>query len=270
MTANNPTPTNGEIIAAIRAYAPECLQESYDNSGLQVGVVSDMCSGVLLCVDLGPEVVEEAVELGCNLIISHHPLLFKGLKSITGATRQEQTVIAAIRHGITLYSAHTSLDNAMGGVSCEMVERLGLPCSIIGPLQPSADSQGFGSGIVVELASPMTGAELVSHVKSTFGASTARCSHYPSEAQIRRVALCGGAGGSFIADAMRQGALAYITADVRYHDFVDHRDELLIIDIGHYESEECTKAIFSRIISEKFPNFAVRLSARETNPITYM
>jgi putative NIF3 family GTP cyclohydrolase 1 type 2 len=201
--------------------APTNLQESYDNSGLQLGDADKECSGVLLCVDVTPERVDEAVAKGCNLIISHHPLLFHGLKQIVGATPQQQTVIRAIEAGVAIYSAHTSLDNAPGGVNYQLASDLGL--DYVSPLLPiSADTPTAG------------------------------------------------AGGSMIADAVAAGAQAYITSDVRYHDFLDYGDKIFIIDIGHYESESCTKRIFYHIITQKFPNFAVQYSDSEKNPINYI
>ena len=115
----------GNIISAIEEFAPPSLQESWDNTGLQVGSRRADCSGVLLCVDVTPAVVREAVGRGCNLIVSHHPLIFKGLKHITGNTPVEEAVALAIKNDITVYSSHTAADSAVGGVSYEMARRLG-------------------------------------------------------------------------------------------------------------------------------------------------
>lgn len=261
------TPTCGDIIAAVSSYAPRQLQESWDNSGLQVGDVTVPCTGVLLALDPTPEVVSEAVARGCNLVITHHPLLFRGLKCISGATPVERAVIEALRHGITVYSAHTSLDSAPGGVSAEMAAMIG--AQVISPLQPSDSNPAAGLGVVAELPHALAAEELISRVKDAFGTHPLRCSQVPRE-KIKRIALCGGAGGEFIADAVAAGAQAYITAEVRYHDFVDRGKDIFIIDIGHHESESCAKNIFYRIISEKFPNFAVYNSELEKNPINYL
>ncbi|MGL5013930.1 MAG: Nif3-like dinuclear metal center hexameric protein [Bacteroidales bacterium] len=115
-----------EIISTIERVAPLALQEGYDNSGVQVGDVSQECSSALVVIDLTEEVVDEAIERGINLVISHHPLIFKPIRSLTGANYVERTIIKAIRHNIVLYSAHTNLDACYGGVSFRMAEKLGL------------------------------------------------------------------------------------------------------------------------------------------------
>ncbi len=364
-------PKISDIIRALEAAAPPRLQEDYDNTGLQIGDVDRECTGVLLALDVIPEVVAEAADRGCNLLVSHHPLLFRGLKRIAGSTKVEQSVRVAIERGVTVYSLHTAVDNAPGGVSHEMARRLGIhnartlermshkllklttfvptdhadrvcealfragcgrqgnydSCSwsvrgqgSFRPLEgatPFVGSYGrthyeeevrievllplwllrkaeqalidahpyehpayefvmieneardYGSGVIGELESPMTGAELVERVKETFGSPVVRCTAPPEE-PIVRVAMCGGSGSSFIPGAIGQGAQAYITSDTSYHNFVDYTGRLFIIDIGHYESEHCTEEIFHRLITERFPGFAVRYSQTERNPIFYL
>lgn len=261
------TPTCGDIIAAVASYAPARLQESWDNSGLQVGDVNAPCTGVLLALDPTPEVVSEAAARGCNLLITHHPLLFRGLKRLSGATPVERAVIEAVRRGVVIYSAHTSLDSAPGGVSAEMAAMIG--AQVVSPLKPSESDPAAGLGVVAEFPRPVTARELIERIKGAFGDHPFRCSEIPA-GEIGRIALCGGAGGEFIDDAIAAGARAYITAEVRYHDFVDRGKDIFIIDIGHHESESCAKNIFYRIISEKFPNFAVYNSEIEKNPINYL
>lgn len=261
--------TINAIIGVIQKMAPTNLQESYDNSGLQLGDADKECSGVLLCVDVTPERVDEAVAKGCNLIISHHPLLFHGLKQIVGATPQQQTVIRAIEAGVAIYSAHTSLDNAPGGVNYQLACDLGL--EYVSPLTPiSREMPDAGAGAIATSATPLTAAQLVEKVKHACSSPVCRCTTPPEGATISRIAMCGGAGGSMIADAIAAEAQAYITSDVRYHDFLDYGDKIFIIDIGHYESESCTKRIFYHIITQKFPNFAVQYSDSEKNPINYI
>jgi dinuclear metal center YbgI/SA1388 family protein len=368
----------GNIISAIEAYAPPALQEQWDNTGVQVGSRRRECSGVLLCVDVTPDVVREAIDRECNLIISHHPLLFKGLKRITGASLVEEAVILAIKHDITIYSAHTAMDSAQDGVSYEMAKRLGARCLSV--LQPLADralkltvyversraseiadalldagagdynsplatcsaadiaatsldtadapqsapvfgnipnlishtpltriethvaawrradieqalaqlnvnthltyefqplstvDNNIGLGMRAVYDTPLTPAELIERVKMAFNSPIVRTSYREDKADmaITRIAMCGGAGGEFIPDAIRSGAQAFISSDIRYHDFVTFGDAILIIDIGHFESESCTKDIFYHVITEKFPNFAVYYSQLEKNPINYL
>lgn len=260
-----------DIISAIEQFAPPRLQESYDNSGLQVGDVDAECTGVLLCVDVTPAVIDEAVSRRCNLVVSHHPLLFKGLKRIAGTTPVEVSVMKAIASGIAVYSCHTSVDNATNGVSWVMARKLGL--SNVRVLDPQLDnmSADTGSGAVGEYTTPLTVAELVARIKSEFASPVVRCTEPPAgDMPITRVAMCGGAGGFLIGNAIAEGAQVFITSDTRYHDFVDYAGRIFIVDIGHFESEQCTKEIFYHVIKEKFPTFALYYSEIEKNPINYL
>lgn len=260
---------NADIIQTIEAVARPEYQESWDNGGLQVGDADAECTGVMLCVDCTPETVDEAVARGCSLIVSHHPLIFKGLKSITGRSRQERAVLKAIRNGVAIYSSHTALDSAPGGVSQMLARMLG--ARVLSPIapQPGRDAM-VGLGAHAEFDSPVTHAELVDRIKRVCGSPVVRTSAaFQPDAVVRRLSLCGGSGGEFIPHARRTGADAYLCSDTRYHDFVDHGNDILLLDIGHFESEECTKQIFYNVITEKFPNFAVYKSELETNPIKY-
>ncbi|MDE6651835.1 MAG: Nif3-like dinuclear metal center hexameric protein [Paramuribaculum sp.] len=257
-----------DVIKAIEGFAPCHLQESYDNSGVQIGSNPQLeCTGILLAVDPTPQVIEEAVELGCNLIITHHPLLFRGLKSITGSNPVEEAVIKAIGSGVTIYSAHTSLDRCAGGVSYVMAKILGL--KNIRPLERT-DNPMIGLGAVGELDREYIPAEFINLVKTAFGSPIVRHTVFSKDSTINKVALCGGSGSSLIPDAIAVGAQAMVTSDTKYHDFVDYSGRILIADIGHFESEKCTKNIFHKVIKEKFPNFAHLYKATEHNPINYM
>lgn len=264
--------TIADIVKTVEAYAAPSLQESWDNTGWQVAPAdpSGRCSGVMLCLDVTPDVVDEARVKGCNLIISHHPLIFRGLRSITGATQGERAVIMAIRSGIAVYSSHTALDSTPGGVSHELGTLLGL--TGMRPLAPSPADPAAGLGIIGTMPDgSMTRSGLIGKVKHVYDAPTVRVTRGPGDGgNIHTVALCSGSGGEFITAAITLGADVYVTSDVRYHDFLDHGREILIIDTGHFESEICTKSIFSRIISQKFPNFAVRMATCEQNPVTYI
>ncbi len=259
--------TIAEIINAITDFAPLSLQESWDNSGVQVGDVAAECTGALLCVDATEAIIDEAISKGYNLVIAHHPLLFRGLKQIVGKTVVERTVLKAIRAGITVFSAHTCVDSTRGGISWEMARMLGAKVTAV--LAPSAANPAVGLGVVAELPEAISAAELSSRVKAAFDSPVCRCTPAPST-PIRRIAMCGGAGGEFIPAAIAAGAEAYISSDTRYHDFVDHANDIFLVDIGHYESESCAKDIFYRVITEKFPNFAVAKSVLEKNSINYL
>lgn len=265
-------PSLSDIVEVIEAYAPPSLQETWDNTGWQLTPAGKdvPCMGVMACLDVTPAVVEEAKSNGCNLIVSHHPLIFKGLKSLTGASAVEKAVIMAIREGIAIYSSHTALDSAPGGVSHELGLRLGL--TDMRPLSPSSSDPSAGLGVIgTSPGGSITRDELIEAVKHVYEAKTVRVtSGHKDIKTIRKIALCSGSGGEFIHDAISLGADAYITSDVRYHDFLDYGSEILIIDTGHFESEICTKSIFSRIISQKFPTFAVKMATCEHNPVSYM
>lgn len=255
--------THREITNAIEEFAPLSLQENWDNSGWQVGTPDATATGALVCVDVTPSVIEEAIDRECNLIISHHPLIFKGVKQITGRDRVERCLAMAIAHGISVYSSHTATDCAPGGVSWEMGRRLGLTGI------ENLDSSGLG--VIGDLAAAMPWRDFVTLVKEKFGAKCVRCSRVPFDGlEVCRVGLCGGAAAEFLPLALGRGAQAYVTADCKLNQFIDHADDILLIDSGHFETEECTKEIFYRVISEKFPNFAVWKSTVERNPVVYL
>lgn len=253
-----------EISAAIEEFAPRHLQESYDNAGLQVGDPEGSVTGVLLCLDVTEEILKEAEARECNLIVSHHPLIFKGLKDLTGVNPTQRIVIEAIKRGISIYSAHTNLDSAWDGVSHEMARRLNITeISVLEP-QPSDPRNGLG---VVGNISPTPKIEFLRKIKETFKVQALRYSTQSPALVIRKVALCGGAGASLISSSVARKADILITGDVRYHDFTTYGHEIIIADIGHYESELCSREILFRIIHGSFPDLGVYFSETETNPI---
>ena len=260
-------PRISDITAVLERYAPPALQEGYDNCGLQAGDAGAECTGVLLAVDATERVIDEAVDQGCNLVVTHHPLLFKGLKHVTGATPAERTLIAALRADVAVYSLHTSLDKIPdGGISHVMARKLGL--RNVATLCP--EHQDYGLGAIGDLAAPLSPYGLVERVKRTLGSPVARCNMFNPNATISKVALCGGSGSSLATEAAALGADAYITSDTGYHTFTDYAGDLFIVDIGHFESEQCCKEIFYRVITEIFSNFAVKYSNVESNPIIYL
>lgn len=255
--------TNREITDVIEEFAPLSLQESWDNSGWQLGDPEAECTGVLLCVDVTLDVINEARSRGCNLIISHHPLIFKGVKQITGRNRVERCIARAFAQGVSVYSSHTATDCAPGGVSWEMARIIGLE-----------QTQGLdesGLGVVGNLPSAMPWREFAEMIKSRFGAGALKCSRVSDEnLVVSRVGLCGGSAAEFLPLALKLGAQAYVTADCKLNQFLDYADDILLIDAGHFETEESTKQLFYRLISEKFPNFAVWKSTVEQNPVVYL
>lgn len=260
--------THSDIIAAIEDFAPAAWQETWDNTGLQLGRRDDECTGVLLCVDVTPGIIDEAVARGCNLVVSHHPLLFRGVRTITGQDIQTEAVLRAARAGVAVYSCHTSIDSAPRGVSANMAEALG--ATVTGPLQAGVDG-ALGLGVMATLPHAMSHDELCEAVKKAFGSPLVRTTDHakaPTQ-EITRIGICGGSGADLIGNAIAAGAQAMITSDVKYHDFVDRANTIFLVDIGHYEAEKCTKHIFFRVITQKFPNFAVYIADTEKNPINY-
>ncbi|MDE5774470.1 MAG: Nif3-like dinuclear metal center hexameric protein [Muribaculaceae bacterium] len=257
----------GDIAGVIESFAPKRLQESYDNAGLQVGDPDMQVSAVLLCLDVTPEILEEAKRRQCNLIISHHPLLFSGLKQITGRTPVERIVIDAITNHIAIYSAHTNLDSAIEGVSYEIAHALDMRGLSV--LEPKSDTPEYGLGVIGDIK-PTPTLEFLRKVKELFNVSPLRYSAMSPQIVIRKVAVCGGAGASLIRNAITSGADVLLTGDLKYHDYTSYGYDILLADIGHYESELGSRKIFSRIIREAFPECVTYFAETESNPIAYM
>lgn len=346
-----------EVISYLETIAPLLYQESYDNAGLITGSPAAELSGVLVCLDATEAVMDEAIALNCNLIIAHHPIVFQGLKKITGANYVERVIIKAIKHDLAIYAIHTNLDNVLAkGVNGRIAERLGLqhtrilapkqvskklqiftPASLVAPLQenltrlgakrvegikganylseigrspmingearvklevafPAAvqgailrsvrefqkeakvdydlfamevDTPEIGSGLIGELPEAMEPTAFLRFLKEAMQTDCVRHTAILSPL-VKTVAVCGGAGGFLLPQAMRQGAQVFVTADYKYHEFFDADGRIIIADIGHYESEQFTIQLLHEIISEKFSNFALHYTKVRTNPVFYL
>ena len=360
-----------EIVSALERFAPLPLQDGFDNAGLQIGLTDAEATGALLCLDVTEAVLDEAIASGYNLIISHHPLIFKGYKSITGKDYVERCILKAIKNDIVIYSAHTNLDNAPGGVNFKIAEKIGLKnvrildpkessliklvtfvpsaqaeevrnalftagcgcignydscsyntegegtfraqegshpfCGTVGELhretevrietilpeykkgevirallskhpyeEPAYDLYPLhnswaqvGSGIVGELEEPESELEFLKRIKKRFEVGCLKHNKLTGRL-IQKVSLCGGAGAFLIPQAVRSGADVFITGEIKYHDYFGRETDILLAEIGHYESEQYTKEIFYSIIRDLFPNFALQFSKVNTNPIKYL
>ena len=256
-----------EVLSALEQFAPLPLQESWDNAGLQIGLTEAEVSGALLCLDVTERIIDEAEQKGCNLVVSHHPLLFKGLKQISDQTDVQRTVWKAIQKGICIISMHTNLDNARGGVNFKIAERLGLINVRFGTAAESDELQS-GSWVMGELAEPMAADDFVLHVKRQLEAESAQCNELLRR-PVRKVAICGGAGECFLDDAIAASADAFLTGEMHYHVFFGHEQQLQICVVGHYESEHFTTEIFRDIIHEAFPEVRTEIAETNTNPIVY-
>jgi len=358
-----------DLTSYIQNVAPLSLQEDYDNAGLLIGDPSWECTGILCTLDVTVEVVNEAIQKKCNCIVAHHPLIFRGLKRITGSTHVEKTVIAAIKNNVAIFAAHTNLDNIINGVNGKIADKLGLKnrkviepkssvlqklftfvppadldkvrdalfaagagdisryseCSFIHPgtgtfkpgegtnpyrgsigvrqnedeiklevILPSYkknaviqalfrahpyeevaydlvnldnDYEGTGSGLIGDI-DPLTEQDFLTMLNTTFNNGTIR--HTPLTGRtVKRVAVCGGAGSFLISKALSLGADAYVTGDIKYHEFFGAEGRMLLCDIGHYESEQFTTDLFIELLLQKFPTFAVLKSEVRTNPVHY-
>ena len=258
-----------DIVSAIEEFAPLSLQENYDNSGLIVGRLDDEVKGVLLAVDVTEEVLDEAECEGCDLIITHHPIIFSPLKRFNSATYVERCVERAIRKGIALYAAHTNLDSTPYGMSWQLGSMIGLDAMSV--LEPRRDNAEAGFGVVGTLSRAEGIMAFMNRVKAIFDVGAVRYSDIPSEdMMVRRVAICTGSGRSLIDAAMAAEADVYITADLRYNDFMCGENRMVLMDIGHFESEFCAIRIIYDVLSKKMCNFAVRKSACSRNPVHYL
>ena len=360
-----------QIVSALERFAPLPLQDGFDNAGLQIGLTDAETTGALLCLDVTEAVVDEAIALGCNLIISHHPLIFKGYKSLTGKDYVGRCIMKAIKNDVVIYSAHTNLDNVQGGVNYKIAEKIGLKnlrflsekedmllklvtfvpeshakivqdalfsaecghignydscsystqgegtfragqgtnpyCGKIGELHREAEQRietilpshkknaavkalinahpyeepvfdiyplkkswaQAGSGIVGELDAAETELDFLKRIKKIFDVNCLRHNKL-SGRSIQKVALCGGAGAFLLPNAIAADADVFITGEVRYHEYFGHESDVLIAEIGHYESEQYTKEIIHSIIAGQFPNVDVYNSKINTNPIKYL
>ena len=253
-----------DIIKIIEDFAPLSIQEGWDNSGLCIGSPEDEVNSVLLALDCTPELVDEAVTVGADMIVTHHPLIFSGLKKISPDNKIGAAVTKAIKVGVAVYAAHTNADKVLAGVSGAMSARLGLQNVRV----LDEDGEGTGLGVVGELPEPMGAETFVALVKERFGLKVVKTSK-PLEKAVSRVAVCGGSGGSLIGAARKAGADVYVSGDISYHNYFTE-DGFMIMDIGHYESEiEIVDILFS-LIKKNFPTFAVRITQNiNSNPIYY-
>ena len=307
-------------------FHPE-YQEDYDNAGFLLGNAQSDYKGALVALDLTPAVVDEAVQLGMSLIVTHHPFIFTGVKRLTDASETGRMTMALIKNDISVYAAHTNLDNLAWGVSGELATRLGLlNCRVLrstpSPLRGTPPETGgeqkktepvvtccppetvedpktsevvvaccspetvelseglrggypkeIGAGMVGELPEPISVVDFLQKVKTVLGLPVIRVNNEACRVtplQVQRVALCGGSGAEFIDDARAAGADIYLTADLKYHDFQRTDGRMVLADIGHYESEQFAKDIIFRCISEKFTNFACRISSTQKSLVQYI
>lgn len=231
------------ILDELEILAPLHLCDaSFDNCGLQVGNKEDTVSGILLCLDVTPKTVSYAIEHKINLIISHHPLLFKGIKAICFDDYKGRLLIQLIQNHINVFSMHTNLDAASLGMNLALTKLLELKNTeilhITSTDMEENENRNYGYGLVTELEHPIYLNELAKHITKQLDAKALRYCGQPSK-EIKKIAICGGSGSSFIKDAVRMKADAYITGDIGHHDAQEALEQgLAIIDAGHYDTEK--------------------------------
>lgn len=257
-----------ELIEHLEEIAPSHLQESYDNSGLIVGNPMMEITGVTVCLDSTEEVVDEAIANGHNVVVAHHPIVFSGLKSFTGANYIERTIIKAIKNDVAIYSIHTNLDNVYeNGVNAKMAEKLGLvDTKILAPKFPEVND--IGAGMVGDLQEGMDRETFLAHVKKSMGAACVKYTKW-LKPSVSKIAICGGSGSFLLDQAIAEKCDVLITSDFKYHQFFDADEKIVILDIGHYETEQFTIDLLVQIITDKFSNFAAHYTKVDTNPVNY-
>lgn len=257
-----------EILSYITEVAPIKWQENYDNSGLLVGDPNALVDKVLLALDVTESVIDEAIENSYRLIISHHPLIFKGLKNILVDDTTGRIITKAIKNDISIAAMHTNLDNSFYGVNRIFAERIGLKDLKILRVNSEESEIEVGSGMIGRFEKEMSENDFLKLIKDSLNVKAIRHSELLNK-PITKVAVCGGSGSFLIDDAKRCNADAYITADVKYHEFFNADNEMLIVDAGHFETEQYTKQLFADIILKKNPKFAVQMSRVQTNSVHY-
>jgi len=262
-----------QVLSALEQFAPLPLQEDWDNAGLQIGLTEAEVSGALLCLDVTEKVIDEAIAKGCNLVVSHHPLLFRGLKQVSDQTDVQRTVRKAIKHDVCVVSMHTNMDNAVGGVNYKIAEKLGAKVRTEEEGRTDhTDSTDLKQEllkqplVVATLPEALEARAFIALVKERFGVPCAQCNEL-LQRPIRTVAICGGAGDFLLDEAIAKGADAFITGEMHYHVFFGHEQQIQICVIGHYESEQFTSEIFQEIIQKECPGVPCYIAETNTNPI---
>ena len=258
-----------QITSFLESFAPLEYQEAYDNCGLIIGNPDTLVNSTLVTLDCTEDVINEAIETGCNLVIAHHPIIFSGIKKLNGSNYIERTVIKAIKNDIAIYAIHTNLDNVHNGVSAKIAEKLMLKnCKVLLPKKDLTTAL-VGSGIIGDLNIAVNEQVFLENLKLNMQTDCVR--HTPLlNRMIKTVAVCGGSGSFLLKNAIAANADIFITADFKYHEFFDAENKIVIADIGHYESEQFTKDLIYDLLVKNFTKFAVRLSKVNTNPIKYL
>lgn len=260
------------ITNALEDWAPLAYQASYDNAGLIVGDPLANCTGILCSLDCTEAVVEEAIEKGCNLIVSHHPIVFKGLKQFIPNHYVTRVAIKAIKNNIALYAIHTNLDSIIDGVNKSIADKLHLENRAILAPEPGIfdkNGQPVGAGLVGELPLETDEADFLKWVKEKLHIDLIKHTPFINK-QLKTIALCGGTGSFLLPEIKKRGIDCFITSDLKYHEFFEADGQFLLVDIGHGESEQYVPKLIVEHLIGKFPTFAVLESMVNTQPVRYL
>ena len=259
-----------DIYEYLDSIAPFDLQETYDNAGIIVGDPTQEVTGVMLCLDSTEEVIQEAIDRECNLVIAHHPIIFSGIKQIIGANYIQRTLMKAIKNNIAIIAIHTNLDNVLSnGVNEMIAKKLGLiSLSILAPKAQEITDAPVGAGIVGKFDDRMPTESFFDLLKDKMQLDIVKHTDICFD-EVKKIAICGGSGSFLLDHAKAAGAHVFVTSDYKYHEFFDADGEIIIADIGHYESEQYTIELLYNIISDKFSTFAAHYTQRNTNPVNY-
>jgi dinuclear metal center YbgI/SA1388 family protein len=256
-----------DIIQVIEKHAPRVYAEEWDNVGLLIGDENEPVHGVLIALELTEAVLQEAIDGNFNLIITHHPLIFSGIKKINYQDPTSRIIRRVIANNIAVYATHTNLDNAPNGVNQMLARKIGLKENDLYQLENTSESTG--SGVIGTLPEPMGEKDFLLKLKRILNIPVLRHSGFVGK-PISKVALCGGSGSFLIHSALEQKADVFITADIKYHDFFIPDKKMLLVDAGHFETEQFTTSLLLDIFNQNFSNFAARISSITTNAVNYL
>jgi dinuclear metal center YbgI/SA1388 family protein len=258
-----------EIAKIIDSWMPTSIAEDFDNVGLIIGDPESKITSILVTLDTTENVVEEAINKGCNLIVSYHPIIFNGLKQITNDNYVQKSVIKAVKNNISVYAIHTSLDNYPKGISYLLSDLIGLKnISVLLPKEEKLNKIKRGMGSIGELEKPMYEITFFDLLKNKLGLKYLRHSNKLNK-KISKVSVVVGSGSFAIKDSIESNVDAFITSDFKYHNFFEADNKAILIDIGHYESEKHIKMFIKEFLNKKLPNFTVLLSEQNINPVNY-
>jgi len=254
-----------DIISIIEDWAPIENAEDFDNVGLIVGDADQNVKKAIITIDSLEIVVDEAIEKNCDLIISFHPIIFNGLKKISQDSYVERVVRKVIKNDICIYCIHTNLDNHFNGVNHMISKKLNLKETEF--LIPKKESK-IGMGMIGKLNTKITEKEFLNYVKDKMNTNFIKHSPLINK-KLQKIAVLGGSGSFAIEQAINSKADCFITADLKYHDYFKAENKILLLDIGHFESEQFTKELILNFLNKKIPKFACIISKSITNPVNY-